>query len=53
MPHVHVTAPKGALNAGTRHELAAAVGAIVDDIVGPMEGRLNHWARNVKAARAA
>lgn len=40
---IAVTTPQGALNSTTRQELAAAVGTIVDDIVGPFEGRLNHW----------
>ena len=41
---IAITTPEGALDATTRKELAAAVGAIVDDFVGPFEGRLNHWA---------
>lgn len=41
---IEVSTPKGALNAGTRNELVAEIGDIVDDIVGPFEGRLNHWA---------
>lgn len=40
---IAVTTPKGALTADTRAELVVAVGKIVDDIVGPYEGRLNHW----------
>ncbi len=40
---IAVTTPEGALNAGTRRELVAEIGAIVDDIVGPYEGRLNQW----------
>ena len=40
---IAITTPEGALNGTTRQELVAAVGMIVDDIVGPFEGRLNHW----------
>lgn len=40
---IAVTTPEGALTAETRTEFVAAVGKIVDDIVGPYEGRLNHW----------
>jgi hypothetical protein len=41
---IAVTTPAGALNDNTRRNLVAAIGSIVDDIVGPFEGRLNHWA---------
>ncbi len=41
---VFVTTPEGALNNTTRETLAAEIGTIIDDIVGPYEGRLNHWA---------
>jgi len=41
---IAVTTPEGALNAETRKELVAEIGTIVDEIVGPYEGRLNHWA---------
>lgn len=41
---IAITTPKGALTPATREALAATVGEIVDDIVGPFEGRLNHWA---------
>lgn len=41
---IAITTPEGALTAGTRNELVAEIGEIVDDIVGPFEGRLNHWA---------
>ncbi len=41
---IAVTTPEGALNDGTRAELVAEIGEIVDDIVGGFEGRLNHWA---------
>lgn len=41
---IAVTTPPGALNDNTRRNLVAAIGSIVDDIVGPFEGRLNHWA---------
>lgn len=40
---IAVTTPDGALNADTRAELVADIATIVDDIVGPYEGRLNHW----------
>jgi len=40
---IAVSTPEGALNADTRSELVAEIGEIVDDIVGPFEGRLNHW----------
>ncbi|MEH6631317.1 MAG: hypothetical protein V7776_10840 [Halopseudomonas aestusnigri] len=40
---IAVTTPEGALTADTRAEFVASVGKIVDDIVGPYEGRLNHW----------
>lgn len=39
---IAVTTPEGALNDGTRAELVAEIGEIVDDIVGGFEGRLNH-----------
>jgi phenylpyruvate tautomerase PptA (4-oxalocrotonate tautomerase family) len=41
---INITTPEGALNDQTRKSLAEEIGAIVDDIVGPFEGRLNHWA---------
>jgi len=41
---IFVTTPEGALNTTTREALAADIGTIVDDVVGPYEGRLNHWA---------
>ena len=41
---IAVTTPQGALNDETRTSLVAEIGRIVDDIVGPYEGRLNHWA---------
>ena len=41
---IAVTTPEGALNAGTRKELVAEIGQIIDDFVGPFEDRLNHWA---------
>lgn len=40
---IAVTTPQGALNDMTRKSLVEEVGRIVDDIVGPFEGRLNHW----------
>lgn len=41
---IAVTTPKGALTASARGTLVQTFGRIVDDIVGPYEGRLNHWA---------
>ena len=41
---VAVTTPQGALNDDTRTSLVAEIGRIVDDIVGPYQDRLNHWA---------
>lgn len=40
---IAVTTPEGALNEEARHVLAKNIGEIVDDVVGPFEGRLNHW----------
>ena len=40
---VAITTPEGALNDAAREALAKDIGEIVDDIVGPFEGRLNHW----------
>lgn len=41
---IAVTTPEGALNAGTRASLVKEIGEIVDDFIGPFDGRLNHWA---------
>ena len=41
---VDVTTPSGALVEATRVSLVEEIGRIIDDIVGPYEGRLNHWA---------
>ncbi len=41
---ISVTTPEGALSDGSRKTLVAEIGAIVDDILGQYEGRLNHWA---------
>ncbi len=41
---IAVTTPEGALNDKTRKTLVEDIGAIVDEIYGPFEGRLNHWA---------
>jgi phenylpyruvate tautomerase PptA (4-oxalocrotonate tautomerase family) len=41
---IAVTTPQGALNDEARKSLVAEIGRIVDDIVGPYEDRLNHWA---------
>ena len=40
---IAITTPAGALNEESRRTLVEAIGEIVDDIVGPFEGRLNHW----------
>lgn len=40
---IDITTPEGALNAATRETMVAEIGDIVDDIVGPYEGRLNQW----------
>ena len=40
---IAVTTPEGALNDDARHTLAEDIAEIIDDIVGPFEGRLNHW----------
>jgi len=40
---IAITTPEGALTEETRHTLAKDIGEIVDEIVGPFEGRLNHW----------
>jgi len=50
---IAVTTPEGALNAGTRSELVAEIGEIVDDVVGPFEGRLNHWAMLYEVAEGS
>jgi phenylpyruvate tautomerase PptA (4-oxalocrotonate tautomerase family) len=41
--HVAVTTPAGALDQAARESLVAAIDEIVGDIVGPYQGRLNHW----------
>jgi phenylpyruvate tautomerase PptA (4-oxalocrotonate tautomerase family) len=41
---VAVTTPEGALTHETRKALVTDIGAIVDEIFGTFEGRLNHWA---------
>lgn len=40
---IAITTPDGALNDDTRADLVAEIGKIVDDIVGPYDGHLNHW----------
>ncbi len=40
---IAIHTPEGALTDVTRAGLISEVGKIVDDIIGPMEGRLNHW----------
>lgn len=41
---VAITTPQGALTAQSRKVLVESIGKIVNDLVGPYEGRLNHWA---------
>ena len=41
---IAITTPQGALSATTRQVLVENVGRIIDALVGPFEGRLNHWA---------
>ena len=41
---IAVTTPEGALSEAARKALVKDIGAIVDNIVGPFEGRFNHWA---------
>ena len=41
---IAVTTPEGALNDERRSLLVAEIAAIVDDLVGPFEGKPNHWA---------
>ena len=40
---VAITTPEGALTPCTRKSLIEEIGSLVDGIVGPYEGRLNHW----------
>jgi hypothetical protein len=40
---IAVTTPAGALNSETRKDLVEAIGSIVDEVVGPFDGRLNQW----------
>jgi hypothetical protein len=40
---IALTTPEGALNAETRKSLVEEVGCIIDELVGPFDGRLNHW----------
>lgn len=42
--HIAVTTPQGALNPASRESLVAEIGRIVDELVGPFQDRLNHWA---------
>jgi hypothetical protein len=50
---IAVTTPQGALTEATRGSLVAEIGKIVDDIVGPYEGRLNHWAMLYEVAEGS
>ena len=40
---IAITTPEGALTTITRKSLVEEIGSLVDDIIGPFEGRLNHW----------
>ena len=40
---IEVTTPEGALNTKREAALIAAIGVIVDDLVGPYEDALNQW----------
>ncbi len=40
---ITVTTPEGALDSSTRKSLVEEIGQVVDDTIGPFEGRLNHW----------
>ncbi|MFK8048345.1 MAG: hypothetical protein AB8B81_07930 [Halioglobus sp.] len=40
---VAITTPEGALNEQSRRVLVEDIGVIVDELIGPFEGRLNHW----------
>lgn len=40
---IAVTTPEGALNNSTKKSLVEEIGQIVDDTIGPFEGRINHW----------
>jgi phenylpyruvate tautomerase PptA (4-oxalocrotonate tautomerase family) len=50
---IAVTTPQGALTHSSRESLVEAIGQIVDDIVGPYEGRLNHWAMLYEVAEGS
>jgi phenylpyruvate tautomerase PptA (4-oxalocrotonate tautomerase family) len=50
---IAVTTPQGALTEATRDSLVIALGDIVDDIVGPFEGRLNHWVNLYEVAEGS
>ena len=40
---IAITTPQGALSETNKQKLVNQIGQIVDDIVGPYEGKLNHW----------
>lgn len=40
---IAITTPEGALTPSTRKSLIEEIGSLVDDVVGPFQGRLNHW----------
>lgn len=41
---IAVTTPEGALDEERRATLVAEIGAIVDNLLGRIDGKLNHWA---------
>lgn len=50
---IAITTPQGALIESTRASLVEEIGQIVNDIVGPYEGRLNHWAMLYEVAEGS
>ena len=50
---IAVTTPAGALDAQARAALVREIGEIVDDLIGPFEGRLNHWAMLFEVAEGS
>ncbi len=40
---INITTPEGALTPKARQTLVSEVGALVDEFIGPFDGRLNHW----------
>lgn len=50
---IAINTPEGALTPATRQSLVAEIGAVVDDIVGTFDGRLNHWAMLYEVAEGS